>query len=340
MVKSKIQLNLFEIISQTIILGAVITSRNEAELQMEQTLHKKRLNEKFKSAECETQMKTFFETIDVNNSMSEIASCSYEARKMGVKNGMFVGTALKLCPNLKTIPYDFNGYREVALTLYNTVAEYTLDIEAVSCDEMFVDLTALLNEMKLPIGYFVKYLRDEVKNKTQCPCSAGIGENRLQARMATKKAKPNGQYILEKSNVEEFMKNISISELPGVGSSTTHRFLHFGWKVCGDLKDISMAILQREFGKKIGENLYNYARGIDDRPLTFSQIRKSVSAEVNYGIRFSEFAEVETFLRQLCGEVHSRLMDLRRTGKGITLKLMVIFILFQWYNVFNFIFTI
>lgn len=88
--------------------------------------------------------------------MSEIASCSYEARKMGVKNGMFVGTALKLCPNLKTIPYDFIGYKEVSLLLYNTVAEYTLDIEAVSCDEMFVDLTVFLNDIKLPVLDFVE----------------------------------------------------------------------------------------------------------------------------------------------------------------------------------------
>lgn len=61
-------------------------------------------------------------TADRTQSLSEIASCSYEARAKGVKNGMFMGTALKLCPNLKTIPYDFNGYKEVALTLYNTIA--------------------------------------------------------------------------------------------------------------------------------------------------------------------------------------------------------------------------
>lgn len=56
--------------------------------------------------------------------MSEIASCSYEARALGLRNGMFMGTALRLCPNLKTIPYDFEGYKEVAYTLYDTVAQY------------------------------------------------------------------------------------------------------------------------------------------------------------------------------------------------------------------------
>lgn len=61
---------------------------------------------------------------NTDKSFAEIASCSYEARKMGLKNGMFVGKALELCPDLKTIPYDFDQYKEVALTLYNTIAKY------------------------------------------------------------------------------------------------------------------------------------------------------------------------------------------------------------------------
>ena len=87
---------------------------------------------------------TSSDTVELS-SMSELASVSYEARSMGVKNGMFLGPALKLCPNLKTIPYDFEGYQEVAHALYNSVARFTLDIQAVSCDEMLVDLTELLN---------------------------------------------------------------------------------------------------------------------------------------------------------------------------------------------------
>lgn len=113
------------------------------------------------------------------SSLSEIASCSYEAREKGIRNGMFVGQALKLCPELKTIPYDFDGYREVAFTLYNTVAQYTLNIEAVSCDEMFVELTDMVDELQVDVMAFVAHLRQEVRTKTGCPCSAGVGPNKL-----------------------------------------------------------------------------------------------------------------------------------------------------------------
>ena len=70
------------------------------------------------------------ENIDGLSSMSEVASCSYEARAAGVRNGMFLGPALQLCPQLRTIPYDFPGYEEVSRILYDTVASYTLDIQA------------------------------------------------------------------------------------------------------------------------------------------------------------------------------------------------------------------
>uniref|UniRef100_A0A1A9WC86 DNA repair protein REV1 n=1 Tax=Glossina brevipalpis TaxID=37001 RepID=A0A1A9WC86_9MUSC len=256
-------------------------------------------------------------------SLSEIASASYEARAKGIRNGMFVGQALILCPELKTIPYDFEGYREVAFTFYNTIVQYTLDIEAVSCDEMFVDLSDVLKYLQIPVMDFVEAVREEVKQKTGCPCSAGVGTNKLQARMATKKAKPDGQYYLESDYVETYMSDIPIEELPGVGSSTAYNLKEVELVSCGDLQNCSLTRLQALVGKKLGETLYHFCRGIDSRPLVFEQVRKSISAEVNYGIRFNEYTEAETFLKQLSEEVTKRLKDIKRKTKCLTLKLMI-----------------
>jgi len=95
--------------------------------------------------------------------MAEIASCNYEARQAGVKNGMFLGQALKLCPNLKTISYNFEAYKEVSYALYNIVASFTLDVEAVSCDEMFVDCTELLAETNTEPLHFASFIRSKIK---------------------------------------------------------------------------------------------------------------------------------------------------------------------------------
>lgn len=95
---------------------------------------------------------------------------------------------------------------------------------------------------------------------------------RLQARMATKRAKPNGQYYLANENVEEYMKNILIADLPGVGSSTEYTFKGLNLKTCGDLQSLSLIKLQLHVGKKFGETLFNFCRGIDNRPLTYGQV--------------------------------------------------------------------
>lgn len=159
--------------------------RSGTNADLEISLYKKRLENKFYQNPNEEKycQEIFAESklhgINDSNSMAEIASCSYEAREMGLKNGMFVGAAMKLCPDLKTIPYDFEEYKNVAFTLYNTLAKYTLDIEAVSCDEMFVDLTEMLKECKIDLMDFVSFIRDKIKNQTGCACSAGIGQNRL-----------------------------------------------------------------------------------------------------------------------------------------------------------------
>ncbi|XP_065086785.1 DNA repair protein Rev1 [Ochlerotatus camptorhynchus] len=299
-----------------------VQSRPGQNRSLEIELYQKRLEERYKTPDIPYESRLL--NMDDNNSMSEVASCSYEARKMGVKNGMFVGSALKLCPKLKTIPYDFDGYREVAFTLYNTIARYTLNIEAVSCDEMFVDLTDLIQDIGADdVMDFVGFVREQIKESTGCPCSAGVGANRLQARMATKKAKPNGQYYLAPETVGEYMRDIPISELPGIGPSTTYRLKQLSWNTCEDLQMVSGAILQREFGKKFGDTIYQACRGIDERPLVYEQVRKSVSVDVNYGIRFKEEAEVERFMKQLSEEIHKRLNEIKKRGKLITVKLLV-----------------
>ena len=75
------------------------------------------------------------------NSMSEIASCSYEARAVGVRNGMFLGPARKLCPDIHCVPYQFNEYRKVSQRLYDILVTYSHEIEAVSCDEAYIDVS-------------------------------------------------------------------------------------------------------------------------------------------------------------------------------------------------------
>ncbi|XP_047601021.1 DNA repair protein REV1 isoform X6 [Lutra lutra] len=261
--------------------------------------------------------------IDSVLSKAEIASCSYEARQVGIRNGMFFGQAKQLCPSLQAVPYDFHAYKEVARTMYETLASYTHNIEAVSCDEALVDITEILAETRLTPDEFANAVRMEIKDQTKCAASVGIGSNILLARMATRKAKPDGQYHLKPEEVDDFIRGQLVSNLPGVGRSMESKLTSLGIKTCGDLQYMTMAKLQKEFGPKTGQMLYRFCRGLDDRPVRTEKERKSISAEINYGIRFTQPKEAEAFLLNLSEEIQRRLEAAGMKGKRLTLKVMV-----------------
>ncbi|CAG0916673.1 unnamed protein product [Notodromas monacha] len=262
--------------------------------------------------------------LDDQSSTAEVSSCSYEARAKGVRNGMYLGEAVKLCPDLFPIPYDFEGYTEVSKILYDTVARYTHAIEAVSCDEMFVDCTDILSNTGVTCLEFAKKLREEIQQKTSCTASAGLGQNMLIARLATRLAKPNGQFYVEDDEACEFMKDQTVRDLPGVGRSTSLRIEEkFSATTCGELQVVPLAALKSEFGPKLGSKLHNFSRGVDDRVVMSCQARKSVSAAMNYAIRFTSHQESEEFLRELSRELASRMERISVKCSSLTLKLEV-----------------
>jgi DNA repair protein REV1 len=140
-------------------------------------------------------------------------------------------------------------------------------------------------------------------------------------RLATKTAKPCGQYFVESDKVLEFLMPISIRDLPGIGYAMEDKMNSMNVETIGDLRKYQMPVLQEKFGKKTGETLYKFARGIDDRPLSVGQPRQSVSAEVSWGVRFENDEQVNDFVLGLCKEVEKRLHNVGCKGRSITMKI-------------------
>ncbi len=255
-------------------------------------------------------------------SVSDIASCSYEARRAGVRNGMWVGQALKLCPDLELVPYDFDSYHQVSREFYETLMTYSSIIEAVSCDEAYIELTDYAESLE-QIETIIHALRDEVCEKTSCTVSAGISHNMLLARMATRLAKPNGQFCLTQDNLHDFLYPQSVHDLPGVGYSMSQKLREMNIETCSQLKSVPLSKLQAEFGGKTGRMLYDYSRGLDNRELKLEPERKSLSADINFGIRFADSSEAESFLTHLAAEVEKRAEEAQVLASSLTLKLKV-----------------
>ena len=142
--------------------------------------------------------------------------------------------------------------------------------------------------------------------------------------MATRRAKPDGMFFLRQEDAEAFMRDVPVKDLPGVGRVTANKLRQESRvETCGQLQAISLGRLQGDFGPKTGRTLHSFCRGVDGRDLNLAQERKSIGAEVNYGIRFKTGEDCAHFLDQLSAEVAARMEKAGLRGRCVTLKLMV-----------------
>lgn len=269
---------------------------------------------------------------------SEIASCNYPAREFGVKNGMWMKRAQELCPDLKVLPYDFPGYEAASAKFYEAMLAIDGIIQSVSIDEALIDVSALcldyggtdgtviregsIDREQTKADEIAKGLREKVKADTGCEVSVGIGGNILLAKVALRKAKPAGQYQLKPEEALSFLGELEVQSLPGVAWSIGTKLQEVGVTYVKDIRDLSKERLVNILGPKTGDKIWNYARGIDRQEVGDVVVRKSVSAEVNWGVRFETQEQAEEFVDSLCGELTRRLLKEGVKGKQLTMKIM------------------
>lgn len=269
---------------------------------------------------------------------SEIASCNYPARKFGIKNGMWMKSAQQLCPEIKVLPYDFKAYEDASRNFYDAAMNTDGIVQSVSVDECLIDVSFACIEAGGHDGKAVSEgsisreqakadeialrLRDEVKRRTGCAVSIGIGANILLAKIANRKAKPAGQYQIKPDEVLEFIGALSVQDLPGVAYSIGGKLEEIGVKFVKDAREVTKEKLITTLGPKTGQKIWEYARGIDKVEVGEQVIRKSVSAEVNWGIRFVTQEQADEFVQSLCDELQRRLFSEGVKGRQLTLKIM------------------
>ncbi|KAF7868559.1 hypothetical protein EAF04_005090 [Stromatinia cepivora] len=299
----------------------------------------------FDSFFCAVSLKSAPEYVDKpavvahgNGTGSEIASCNYPARAFGVKNGMWMKNAIKLCPDIKVLPYDFPAYEEASRAFYEAILDVGGIVQSVSVDEALVDITSLCLAAGGTDGVGIREgsiwreqeraeeignaLRNVIKEKTGCNVSVGIGGNILLAKVALRKAKPAGQHQIKPEEVLDFIGELDVQNLPGVAYSIGGKLEEIGVKFVKDVRQLSKDRLMTVLGPKTGEKIWDYSRGIDKSEVGEQVVRKSVSAEVNWGIRFISQVEAEEFVQNLCIELQRRLIDQRVKGRQMTVKIM------------------
>ena len=221
--------------------------------------------------------------VDENNKIRGIiTSASYEARAFGVKTAMSVNEALKLCPNLKMIPPNYNLYDDLSSKLKELLELEIPLIEQFSIDEFFGDLSGYIKEDEAED--FAKKLKDKIFKELNLPCSIGLANTKYLSKLMTNEAKPNNIKLLKKDNIEEFTKNILIENFTGIGKSFCEKLSGYNIKTLGDIRKNKN--LFYSFGK-VGVDTYNRVCGIKDSKLNITKERKSIGIGRSFDVVFS-----------------------------------------------------
>ncbi|WP_415888829.1 DNA polymerase IV [Neptuniibacter sp. SY11_33] len=223
-----------------------------------------------------------------------IATCNYPAREYGVRSAMATAQALKLCPDLTVLHGNMDKYREASRQIMSIFRDYTDIIEPLSLDEAFLDVTGT-DLCQGSATYIAEEIRQRVKETVGITISAGVAPNKFIAKIASDWNKPDGLYVVQPAQITAFLDELSVDKISGVGKKTAEKLDSMGISTCLDLRKRSLAELVERFGK-FGKRLFELARGIDDRPVQTSRIRKSISVEHTYA---NDLGDVEACLDKL-----------------------------------------
>lgn len=241
-----------------------------------------------------------------------VTTCNYEARKFGVRSAMPGFKARELCPRIVFLPVRFDLYRAASAQVREILLSYTPLVEPLSLDEAFLDVTAL-DRYAWDIA---KEIRARIFETTRLTGSAGVAPNKMLAKIASDWRKPNGQFAVTPEKVGEFMRELPIRKVWGVGPKTAEKFAAAGLRTCGDLQKIPLRELMLRHGKW-GEELYRLCRGEDDRGVEPNRVRKSLSNEETFLDNLQTLAECREAMDKLILELQD---ELRRKAADRTIR--------------------
>ncbi len=253
-----------------------------------------------------------------NKDRGVVAAASYEARKFGVRSAMSSRLAFKKCPNIIFCKPRFEVYKEVSTIIHSIFSEYTDLIEPLSLDEAYLDVSENKKGIK-SATVVAKQIRAEIFAATGLTASAGISSNKFVAKIASDINKPNGYCLVHPSKIEKFIENLPVSKFYGVGKVTCKKMNSLGIIFGNDLKKLSLEFLTQNFGK-LGRHYFNISRGIDNRQVNPSRIRKSIGGENTFNKDLYLDKDLQNKIETISKRVFERLNKSGAKPKTITLK--------------------
>jgi DNA polymerase-4 len=252
-----------------------------------------------------------------------VASCSYPARRCGVRSAMPMSRALALCPRLVVVPPHFEWYREASHAVMERLRQVTPLLEQISIDEAFLDVS----DAGIPGPAIARDLQASIRRDFGLPCSLGVATSKLVAKVATDVGKasvatgdmPNALCVVAPGEEAAFLAPLSAQALWGVGPKTAERLAQMGLRTIGDIARYPVSALVHCFGKN-GAELAQHARGIDNREIVIERVSKSISKEITFSHDTNNRRLLRQTLESLANDVALQLRHEKLSAGTVKLK--------------------
>lgn len=255
-----------------------------------------------------------------SSSRTVVVTRSYEARRYGVKTGMTVYEARRVCPHLIFVVGDSEKYTHTCTELAAMCRQFTPDVEIYSVDEAFLDITTTHHLFGGPLS-LGSAIKAAVKERFGINCTVGIGPNILIAKLVSDLSKPDGLRWVRLEEVAAILEDLPVDELWGISSGIKNRLATMEIRTCGELGRAPVSVLRNKFGI-IGETLSLMGKGLCDRSLIVRpEDPKSIGHSWTLPQDVYDRKRIESYLLQLSEMVGRRARKYRFTGRRVTLTI-------------------
>ncbi len=274
----------------------------------------------FVSVECVKNPALLGKPVIVGGSETRgvVSSCSYEARKYGVRSAMPSAQAKRLCPHAIFIHGSYADYGQYSRMVTDIIATESPNFYKASIDEFYIDISG----MERFFGYekWSHRLREKIISQTGLPISWGMATSKMIAKMCTQDAKPNGTFVVKKGEEQAYLDPKSVADIPFVGEKMTQMLHRFGIKTIAQLREKELPFLLKHFGKS-GLFLYQKARGISNNDLPTERVEKSISAERTFSENIADEIEILSLLFKLTEKLAHELRMGQKQASCVTIKI-------------------
>jgi DNA polymerase IV (DinB-like DNA polymerase) len=247
-----------------------------------------------------------------------VSTCNYEARKFGVRSGMPISRAWKLCPNAVYLPVNYELYVKVSHEIMDILRGYAEKFEQWGIDEAFLDITSKAKNY-VEAEALTREIKKEILEKQRLTCSIGVGLNKLVAKIASDFQKPDGLTIVREEEVQKFLEFLPVRKLLWVGRKTEQKLKTMGINTIGDLARCNPAVLVEAFGV-VGTQMYLMAHGIDRSEVEERGEIKSIGRDVTFQQDTTDSEFILRTLDELAEEVHKDVFRQNVNFKTVTVR--------------------